>query len=152
LESLSGSIENARFVLRYNETFADKVTRTINAGASYDAFYLLAYAAFALGRQPVTGPALAQAFGRLTGAGRRISVGPSDVFDALTALDRGDDVNLEGTQSGLDLDLNTGNDPSDFAVLCSDVDATGRATGQDLESGVVYQASTRRLAGALKCP
>ncbi len=91
----SGSVANARFVLRYNEANEKKVTRTLNGGATYDAFYLLAYATFARGREPVTGPALATAFGRLVGPGRSIATGPGDVFDGLTTLDRGEAIDLD---------------------------------------------------------
>jgi tRNA A-37 threonylcarbamoyl transferase component Bud32/ABC-type branched-subunit amino acid transport system substrate-binding protein len=152
LASSSGSVANARFVLRYNDAHEAKVTRTMNGGASYDAFYLLAYATFARGREPVTGPALARAFGRLVGPGRSIAAGPSDIFDGLAALNRGESVNLDGTQTALDFDLSTGDEPSDFSLLCSGVDARGRATGEDMESGVVYEAAIRKLTGAIHCP
>jgi hypothetical protein len=151
VDSSSDSVPNARFVLRYNERHEKHATRVMNGGEGYDAFYLLAYASFALGNGPVTGTELAKAFGRLVGPGRSIVVGPSDVFDALTALDRGDSIDLEGTHSGLDFDLNTGDAPSDFVLLCSGVDATGHATGE-VESGIVYEAATRKLAGVLRCP
>ena len=46
---------NARFVARYNEAFADTVTRTFSPNSSYDAFYVVAYATYAIGDAPVTG-------------------------------------------------------------------------------------------------
>src|SRR5437867_1353066 len=106
--------------MRYNEAHKEKVQLTYNPGYTYDAFYWLAYAAFSLGSEPISGPALARAFERLvpqTGA-RSIEVGPTQVFDALKALRNGGTIDLQGTQGQLDFDLATGEAPSDFALLC----------------------------------
>ena len=57
LTTVSTTPANARFVARYNEAFGDGVTRTFSPNSSYDAFYLVAYATYALGDAPVTGAA-----------------------------------------------------------------------------------------------
>jgi ABC-type branched-subunit amino acid transport system substrate-binding protein len=155
VNSPSNSAANARFVIRYNQARHASVTRTLNPGVSYDAFYLLAYATFALPSDaPVTGLALAGRFARLVGPGKTIEVGPTGLFEGLNVLSGGSDasIDLEGTQSGLDFDLKTGEAPSDFVLLCPAIDERGRATGEDVESGVVYRAKTRRAEGTLKCP
>ena len=154
MHSLSNSTANARFVIRYNSAHTDQVTRTINPGVSYDAFYLLAYATFAQSRDakgPVTGASIARAIARLTPPGRPIEVGPTNIFEALTALSAGEHIDLHGVESGLDFDLATGEAPSDFALLCPGVDREGSAQ-EDVESGVVFHAATRKISGALKCP
>ncbi|HEY4121002.1 MAG TPA: hypothetical protein VGM56_24230, partial [Byssovorax sp.] len=153
ITSRANSSANARFVIRYNQSKRGEVTRTINPGTSYDAFYALAYATFALAPgEAATGAALARGFSRLVGPGKAIEVGPTGIFEALGALSSGGRVDLEGTQTLLDFDLSTGEAPWDFVLLCSNVDARGRATGEDVESGVAYDARDRRVVGALHCP
>jgi ABC-type branched-subunit amino acid transport system substrate-binding protein len=152
INSISSAM-NARFVIRFNETHERKVTPALNGGPSYDAFYLLAYGAFATSG-PITGERLAASFGRLVGPGPAIDVGPTNVFDGLAALARGGSIDLQGTQSGLDFDLATGDEPSDFAVVCSAIGpgGHGRVTGEDLESGLAFSAKARKLQGTIRCP
>ncbi len=152
IASDSGSRANARFVQRYNDTHAKHVQVTLNPSSSYDAFYLLAYAAFALGDDVVTGAALARAFERLVPPGHPIEIGPTNLFDALKLLVAGGRIDLQAAASGLDFDLTTGEAPSDFAILCASVSADGRAGGEDIESGVVFRATKRRFEGTLHCP
>ena len=152
IESVSTSAANTRFVMRYNDGHDAHVQLTLNPSSSYDGFYLLAYAAFALRDEAVTGPALARAFGRLLPPGTRIEVGPTQVFDGLRALAGGGHIDLEGAATGLDFDLATGEAPADFALLCAGVDADGIATGVDVESGVVFHATTQRVEGTPRCP
>jgi branched-chain amino acid transport system substrate-binding protein len=154
LSSVSTTETNARFVMRFNDARAgeEPVGLTLNPATSYDAFYLLAYAAYALQGAAVTGPALAGAFGRLVPPGEPIEVGPTHVFDALRLLAAGRTIDLQGAASGLDFDRATGEAPSDFALLCPAVDGAGRATGADVESGVVFRARSRRVEGRMDCP
>jgi ABC-type branched-subunit amino acid transport system substrate-binding protein/predicted Ser/Thr protein kinase len=148
----SSSPENARFVLRYNAAHPAHVTMTLNPGASYDAFYALAYGIYALGAEEVTGSALGRALSRLLPPGEPIEVGPTQVFDGLRALAAGRSIDLQGATSGLDFDTSTGEPPFDFEVICPAVDREGRATGGELESGLVYRAKTGRVEGRLRCP
>ncbi len=152
VQSLSSSTTNARFVIRYNAANAKSVSRMINPGPSYDAFYLLAYAVYALGDRPVDGLALSRSFARLMPPGPLVEVGPTPVFDAITRLGGGGGLDLVGTQSALDLDPVTGEGPSDFELLCANVDGAGAATGETIESGVIYRAAEGRIEGTLHCP
>ena len=152
VDSVSDSLGNGRFVIRYNEQHAEKVTITNNPGASYDAFYLLADAVFAAGRDPITGRALANAFARLVVPGHAIEVGPPQVLEAISELSSGRSLDLDGVTGGLDFDLATGEPPSDIELLCAGIDANGRPSGEDVPSGVVYRAATRTIEGALRCP
>jgi hypothetical protein len=151
IQSDSSSAGNARFVMRYNDAHREHVGLTINPAASYDSFYLLAYATFALRGGAVTGTALARAFGRLVPPGDPIDVGPTRVFDALRLLAADRRIDLQGAASGLDFDLSTGEAPSDFAILCPAVGGRGVATGEDVESGAVFRARTRRIEGRIDC-
>jgi len=150
--STSDSAANAHFVIRYNEAHEPHVWRTSNPGSSYDAFYLLAFGVAAVGAEHVTGPAIARAFGRLVPPGRPVEVGPTQVFEALAELARGGRVDLEGTSTALDYDLATGEVPADYALLCAAIDATGRATGESVEAGLVFRSKPRRLEGRMRCP
>lgn len=148
----SNEAPTARFVLRYNEAHADRpVTRYVNPATSYDAVYLLAYAAFSLGVAAVDGPSLGRAFARLVPPGDAIEVGPNGVFDGISALASGRSLDLRGASSALDFDLATGEARVDFALVCPDVDARGRASG-DHESGVFYRAAQGTVSGTLHCP
>jgi ABC-type branched-subunit amino acid transport system substrate-binding protein len=151
LTSESSTAANARFVARYNEAYSDSVTRTFSPNSSYDAFYVVAYAALALGDGPVTGASLSHAVGRLLPPGKPIDVGPTGIFDAMNELASGRNIDLNGATGGLDFDPATGDAPVDLAVLCADVDAHGVAASVR-ESGMVYDATTRSLMGALRCP
>jgi hypothetical protein len=152
LLSDSSSPENARFVLRYNAVHETHVTTTLNPGASYDAFYLLAYGIYALGTGDISGPALARALSRLLPPGEPIEVGPTQVFDGLRRLAAGRSIDLRGASSGLDFDSTTGEAPFDFELICAATDREGRATGGEVESGRVYRAKTGRVDGLVRCP
>jgi branched-chain amino acid transport system substrate-binding protein len=151
LTSESTTEANARFVARYNAAYADHVTRTFSPNSSYDAFYLVAYAALALGDAPVTGVALSGAVSRLVPPGRPIDVGPSAIFDGMNELASGQNIDLNGATGLLDFDLATGDAPVDLAVICADVDARGVSTNVR-ESGLVYEGASRSLRGAVRCP
>jgi hypothetical protein len=84
--------------------------------------------------------------------GRPIDVGPTGVFDAITALSKGEQIDLQGAAGDLDFDLSNGEAPADFDLLCAEIDASGSATGHDVESGLVYRARTQSVEGALHCP
>jgi len=151
LTSVSTTAANARFVSRYNETFSEGITRTFSPNSSYDAFYVVAYATYALGDQPVTGASLARAIGRLVPPGRAVDVGPSGIFDALNTLAAGSNIDLHGATGRLDFDLETGDAAVDLAILCINADAQGMAF-DNVESGLVYDAAANKLRGALHCP
>ena len=143
---------NARFVTHYNEVFADQITRTINPNASYDAFYLLAYASYTIPRgEPVTGDRLARGFARLVPPGRPIDVGLAGIFDAYQTLSRDASIDVTGATGALDFDLATGESAFDQAILCAGVDAHG-AVVDGVESGLVYTARAQQLTGAMRCP
>jgi hypothetical protein len=145
------SPSNAHFVLRFDMLHPGEATATINPGGSYDAFYMTSYAALSLGDQPVTGPAMAAAIPRLLPPGKHVETGSTDVFAALTALSRGENIDLSGTQGPMDFDPVTGDWSPDFTLLCPDVDASGRVT-KDRDSGAVYRAKSHAVEGAVRCP
>jgi ABC-type branched-subunit amino acid transport system substrate-binding protein len=144
---------NLQFVTRYAELYPDDhVTRTNAPNTSFDAFYLLAYATYALPlHAEVTGPALATAFSRLKPPGKRTDVGMPGIFDAYAELTAGRTIDLVGATGELDLDAATGEAALDEAILCVAPDAGGRAV-DGVESGLVYSASRKKLVGKMRCP
>jgi serine/threonine-protein kinase len=152
LTSVSTTDANARFVARYGSAYAEPiVTRTLSPNSSYDAFYLVAYATYAVRDEPVTGTALARAIARLLPPGRAVDVGPSGIFDALSSLSSGAHVDLNGASGPLDFDLDTGDAPVDLAILCVKANADGHAD-EAVESGLFYDATAGALRGAMRCP
>ncbi|MFI5298227.1 MAG: protein kinase [Polyangiales bacterium] len=143
--------ENHRFVLHYNESWTEQVTDAINPNTSYDALYLVAFAASTLGDLHPSGSDLSRAIARLLPPGERFAVGPGPIFDVFGALRAGKNVDLVGASGSLDLDLATGDTPMTHVVTCFDVDAHGVAV-DNRESGVIYDPSTDRLVGHLDCP
>jgi tRNA A-37 threonylcarbamoyl transferase component Bud32 len=152
VDTAPNEANNTSFVARYNQIHATRVSRDFNGGVTYDAFYLLAYAVFASAERPAGGAAVASAFARLLPPGRPIDVGPSQVADALASLSGGGAIDLQGVASGLDFDLATGEEPSDYRVYCAGVDARGSPTPEDVPSGVTFDAKTGRVDGTLRCP
>jgi serine/threonine-protein kinase len=150
LTNTSAFETNARFVQHYNEAFSPPVTRSTAPNASYDAFYLLAFASWTIDG-PVTGPALARAFARLVPPGTPLQVGTSHIFDAFAALRRGEKLDLQGATGPLDFDLATGEARVDQDILCVGVDDHGVAA-DSISSGLVFDSATQTLRGAIHCP
>ncbi len=143
---------NARLVMHYSETFPEKITRTASPNSTYDAFYLLAFASFALrSDEAATGERLADAFGRLLPPGRPVDVGIAGIFDAYKTLQSGENVDLTGATGKLDFDVARGEAAFDHSILCVGIDQAGRAV-DGIPSGLTYLAATHKLDGQLRCP
>ncbi len=142
---------NAHFVMRYNDArLTTQVTRISNPGATYDAVYLLTYAAFASPPGPLSGQTLATAFSRLVPPGPPIELGPAQVLEALATLHAGKTIAVFGTSGPLDFDLTSGEVSVDFALRC-DGTPPGAGMDADVESGVVYRAATKTVEGTFHC-
>jgi tRNA A-37 threonylcarbamoyl transferase component Bud32/ABC-type branched-subunit amino acid transport system substrate-binding protein len=142
---------SAHFVLRFNLEYPGEATSTITPATAYDAFYMLAYAVAAQREAAVSGAAIGGSIRRLLPPGRTIQSGPTDILAALTALSRGESIDLTGPSGSLDFDPVTGEWSPDFSLLCSVVGADAGAGG-DVESGVTYVGKDRTVEGKLRCP
>ena len=151
INTATGGPAIAKFVARYNEHYTPKVDAHNATDAPYDAFYLLAYAAAALGDEAVTGTKLARAIGRLVPPGVPIDVGPGGIYQALGVLRNGQNIDLQGTTTTLDFDRETGEPTADFAVFCLRGGQKG-APVEVIESGLLFVARDGKLRGALRCP
>jgi hypothetical protein len=151
LTPMTSNSVNAQFVVHYNENAASKVVSSTAPSESYDAFYLLAYAAYAVGKGDIHGTDLARAIERLLPPGPKIEVGPASIFEAFTLLRNGAKIDLDGAASSLDFDTRSGEMRVDQAVVCAGVDRDGFARGV-VDSGVVYRSADQRLVGDIHCP
>src|SRR5262249_15540093 len=140
----SGTGALAKFMVHYNELFSPRLTRNDWTGAPYDAFYLAAYAAAALGDQPIQGLAMARAIPRLLPPGEHVDVGPGGIYRALHALADGRSIDLEGVQTSLDFDPVSGEPPVDTAVFCLAPDG-GDGRAATIASGLVFHPGTGKL-------
>jgi serine/threonine-protein kinase len=143
----------AKFVIRHNEVFpTTKTTAEESTFAPYDSFYVLAYAAAALGQQPITGVGLANSIRRLLPPGETVEVGPAGIYGGLAALAAGKNIDLEGTATTLDFDIETGDATATFSVYCLAVGGPDGASTHIVETGVHFDGKTGKPTGALRCP
>jgi branched-chain amino acid transport system substrate-binding protein len=140
-----------KFVHHYNETFSPQQTAAEATSAPYDAFYLFAYAAAALGDAPITGKALAAVLPRLGPPGEPVDVGPGGIYKAFNLLGAGKNIDLRGAQTNLDFDPETGDPGADAAAYCV-TPGTPSEPPRALQSGLIFRAGTGKLEGTLRCP
>jgi hypothetical protein len=146
----STTTANAQLTMRFNEIFTEKVTLDSSPADSYDGMYLLAYAAYVAGEK-LSGLDLARAMARLVPPGKSVDVGPLRIFEAVGALRNGENIDLSGAMTPLDFDLSTGETSSSYVIECCSVKQDGSALEQ-VESGLRYDATTKKLTGTLQCP
>ncbi|MEO6574520.1 MAG: hypothetical protein ABIP89_11825, partial [Polyangiaceae bacterium] len=148
LSTPSTTAANAQLTMRFNEIFSEKVTLDSCPADTYDGMYLLAYAAYVAGEK-LTGPDLARAMGRLVPPGKGIDVGPLHIFEAVEALRKGENIDLNGAMTPLNFDLSNGETSSNYVISCC---STKGATFASIESGMSYDTTTKKLTGTLQCP
>ena len=73
-----------------------------------------------------------------------MTVEPSAILDAVRALRAGRNVSLDGAGSQLDLDPETGEDPTDWAVYCLNTDDQG-GSADGIESGIRFDHRSKAL-------
>ena len=123
----------------------------VNGANAYDAAYVVAYALYAVGDQPMTGANVAKAMGKLVPPGDVKSVGSNDIAAVLQGLGSGN-VPLDGTSGRLDFDLATGDvKASGAAVWCLSENASGDAVLVP-STGQTYDATADKLTGSFPDP
>jgi hypothetical protein len=150
VELAVGATPNVLLSRRYNEYFSPPIAPTFTPASAYDAFYVLAYSAFAAGDGDLDGLRLAKAMGRLS-QGPVVDVGPTGIFDAIGALANGGSIDLNGAGSSLDFDPATGETSSAWDVLCIGGGKSG-APRSLVPSGIVYRPGSKTLEGRMACP
>jgi tRNA A-37 threonylcarbamoyl transferase component Bud32 len=152
ITNLSTTMPNAKLVLRYNQAYPrEPVVRSDAPQPSYDAFYVLAYATYALGDVAISGPALSLAIDHLVPPAPPVDVGPAGIYDAFATLRAGGGIDLNGAIGSLDFDRATGEAPIDYSITCFDIDDRGSA-GPSIDSGLTYDSRSDKLVGVLQCP
>ncbi|MFO0589149.1 MAG: protein kinase [Polyangiaceae bacterium] len=150
-DGTSGGEPLTKFIHHYNELFTPHQTAANSTSAPYDAFYLFAYAAAAIGAEPLTGKALAAAIPRLLPPGEPIDVGPAGIYRAFNLLGAGKNIDLQGSMTNLDFDLETGDASLDIADYCFTA-KTATEPVRAVESGLIYSPRTKKLTGTRRCP
>ncbi|WP_197041220.1 ABC transporter substrate-binding protein [Chondromyces apiculatus] len=117
------------------------------AAGAYDAAYLLAYSAVALGGEAPTGARLAGALSKMIPPGDPVNVGEqiSSTFDALLA---GASIDVNGASGALDFDPEDGEAASDIQIWCMPANGAGDAQSVTF-SGLYLAGSTSTLVGTL---
>lgn len=137
-----------KFIVHHNEIFTDEKLDVFNSNsAPYDAFYAAAYAIIALGDEPITGKALARSIRRLVPPGESVDVGQAGMYRVVKLLRDGQNVDLNGSQTSLDFNPETGDPTGDFSVRCFDP-----VKKTVLESGLIFSAKSGKLEGTSRCP
>ena len=140
------SSTSAKVQAHYHAAFGSGEEPREISSTPYDAFYVLAYAALALGDEPVSGRALARTIRRLVPPGEPVEVGPAGIYPALNVLAAGGRIDLQGTLTNLDFDPVTGDAAADFAMFCLD-EGSGL-----LESDTRYDIAGASITGLGRCP
>jgi hypothetical protein len=129
-----------RLRTRFKEAYVD-------SGNYYDAFYLLAYAAYASGEWPLTGPGIARGMLRVT-QGEPVDIGPAhiaDVFDTL--IEPSAQIQLTGTLGPTNFDAK-GTQATVGSVFCFGVDGASVGVFQDV---LRYDVQAEELQGEFPC-
>ncbi len=150
INTLDNTEVNDKYLVHYNERFSPPMGNNSFTNAPYDAFYVFAYAAASLGDRPITGLSLASSIPRLLPPGEPIDVGPGGIYPAFYALASGKNIDLQGSMTTLDFDLETGDAAVDTAIFCL-VDAPADKP-LVVESGLVFRARSGKLEGTYHCP
>jgi ABC-type branched-subunit amino acid transport system substrate-binding protein len=153
----TNSPEFQGFVQYYNGTFHDGTVPIESTAGTYDAAYMLAYAAAAVGAN-VTGATLTGAFPRLVSpevdsGAARVDVGFGAINSTLDTLADGGSVVLNGVSGPLDFDLATGDTRTDIQLWClrrSDGGATFETTS--VYYGAVSNTLENLPDGGSICP
>lgn len=147
----TSSTQYTSFRQQYLSRFGqDPSPDVFGTAGSYDALYLLAYAAVASGEPTVTGRGLAEGLKRLVPDGTRIDAGGAQINQAYGALQAGENVDFQGASGPLDFDVDAGEAASDIQIWCLPKDAMGAATTA-VHSGLYYDAALGVLQGKIAC-
>ena len=87
---------------------------------------------------------------RLKPPGESIEVGPAAIPNALKLLREGRSLDLAGTTTTLDFDLDTGDAPTDYVVFCAKR-GPKPGTWEAAESGLSLDARSGKLVGSPRC-
>jgi hypothetical protein len=142
------TIASRQLASHFDDAFKMKYSIADAPSASYDAAYLVLYAASAADERSLTGPILARAIDRLQPPGPSIDVGPARILDGIAALGAGKTIDLNGAGSRLDYPPDSVAPATDFAVYCVGTETGGEGRR---ESGLRFDAVTGKFRGALDC-
>jgi ABC-type branched-subunit amino acid transport system substrate-binding protein len=136
------------FRILYQSKINDGTSPDISGAAgAYDALYSVAYAAVAIGDQPLTGLNLKEGFAKLVPPGDAVAAGAQQINAAFQALSAGQSIDFSGASGPLDYDLTTGEAVSDIQIWCTALVDGKPSVGR--QSTIYYDAAAERLEGTL---
>ena len=105
------------FILSYQADYPTAKTQPIWTEYTYDAVYLLAYAAASASPQDLNSQTFAQAFKRFdTAGGRAVNVGTNHLLAAYKDMAEGKGIDVHGASGPLDFDIEVG-EPKSVGIL-----------------------------------
>jgi branched-chain amino acid transport system substrate-binding protein len=136
------------FSLKYQGKYGSPANVFGMAG-SYDSIYLLAYSLASLGTGAVTGTSMSSGMDKMIG-GTAIDVGTGNMQNAITILEGGTAIDIDGASGPLDFDLTQHEAPSDIDVWCVALD--GSNNPQFADSTRSYDSKSGQMVGTYACP
>ncbi len=132
------------FVFKYEGMYGAPAPEVFGMAGTYDAIFLLAYAAAAAGPRPLSGDELQKGFGRLV-SGAPINVGGTSMNLGFQALTSPGSFDFDGASGPLDFDLMTGEARSNIEVWC--IAQTAGMRPSFVASGRFFDAKANQLTG-----
>ncbi len=126
----------ARFYQRFQAAYPEDTASEL-AALVFDTSYMAFYAMATAGDKPVTGEVIGQGLLNKLKAGPQINVGPTDMLNALGALEQGQTISFNGLEVTGNFDAN-GDLEMSIEILCVDNTNTEGALAGFKESGLVY--------------
>jgi ABC-type branched-subunit amino acid transport system substrate-binding protein len=138
-----------RLVADFKIKFPEVPNVSTQAGFSYDAVYLTAYAAIAAGAAELNGQTLAQAVRKATSGGPTIKVGQTDMATAVQALQAGGGLTVIGTTGPITFNPSGTRQYNARTFCVSGVNGTATAITRP---GYSLDIGTGKTTGSPVCP
>ncbi len=139
----------ARFYQRLGAAYPEDVPNEL-AALVFDSTYMVFYALAAAGDKPVTPDILGSALLTKMQTGPAINVGPTDMLNAIGAMESGGGITFKGIEADGNFDAN-GDIATNYQVFCVDNTVTDGDLVGFRASGLKYDPVTKQLTGTNGC-
>lgn len=142
------------FNFRYKAKYPDPKTLIFGQTQTYDATYLIAFAAAAT--KPSYGTIasidVAKGMSKLVGGTEIINVGPTKVKAGMEKLRTGGAIDFNGASGPLDFEPAVGEAKNDYAIWCMRTDPNTNTAVFENVTGMTWKYATNTLDGTFSCP
>jgi ABC-type branched-subunit amino acid transport system substrate-binding protein len=142
------------FNFRYKAKYPEPKTLSFGISQSYDAAYLIGFAASAA--KPtyaqVNSIDVAKGMSKLSGGTEIINVGPTKVKAAMEKLRTGSAIDFNGASGALDFKADVGEADGDYAIWCMRTDPNTSTPVFENVTGMTWKYQTNTLDGTFSCP